>query len=272
MANAAESVEASAAKPLALFASEMRDIGWSMFPQILPLAQVEAMRSDALRWIERCKHMQIKAGINEAGDGTAHHAVGGDDALDAFLHQHLFHPYLEQYFAGKPYILHAANPLYNAPHKLAYVHAIHRDTATVIPDYPFRINMLVMLNDFTLENGATQILPHSHSMLHKPSEELFNAGYHDLVGKAGSVVLFDSYLWHRGGKNTSDALRVAHTLSFGPAYIKPQMDYARMLGEERGKNFSPLSRQLLGYNARVPTSHDEWYRKKDDRLYHADQG
>lgn len=272
MANAAEIVDASLAKPLALFEAEMRDVGWSIFPEILPPAQVASMRADALRWIERCKEMQINAGINATGDGTAHHAVGADDALDAFLHQHLFHPHLAHYFSGRPYILHAINPICNAPHKTAYVHAIHRDTATVIPGYHFRINMLVMLDDFTVENGATQILPNSHGMLDKPSEEMFAQGHISLTGKAGSVVLFNSYLWHRGGKNTSAASRAAHTLSFGPAYIKPQLDYARMLGEARGETLSPLSRQLLGYNARVPVSHDEWYRKKEQRLYREDQG
>ena len=260
-------------KPLDVFEADMRTIGWSVFPTILPPAQVESMRADALAWVKKCEALQIKAGINAGGDGTGHHAVGEDaGALDAFLHQHLFHPYLSHYFAEKPYILHAANPIYCAKGRSAYVQDMHRDTNTVIPGYRFRINMLVMLNDFTVENGATQMLPDSQHMLEKPSEEIFQQGYKTLTGPAGSVVLFDSYLWHRGGQNITDTLRVAHTLSFGPAFVKPQVDYARMLGEAYGEALSPLSRQVLGYNVRVPTSLDEWYRPKAERLYHADQG
>lgn len=50
------------------------------------------------------------------------------------------------------------------------------------------------------------------------------------------------------------------------------MDYARMLGEENGKTLSPLTRQVLGNNSRVPVSLDEWYRPANERLYHANQG
>ena len=45
-----------------------------------------------------------------------------------------------------------------------------------------------------------------------------------------------------------------------------------MLGYERGESYSPALRQLLGYNARVPTSLDEWYQPPDKRLYKRDQG
>jgi hypothetical protein len=61
-------------------------------------------------------------------------------------------------------------------------------------------------------------------------------------------------------------------MSFGPGFIKPQLDYARMLGEEYGAGLSELSRQILGYNARVPISHSEWYRKENQRLYKSNQG
>jgi len=57
-------------------------------------AQVAAMRA-IVKWGEIvCRTYQIAAGINADGDGTAHHSVGDNDALDAYLHQHLFHPYL----------------------------------------------------------------------------------------------------------------------------------------------------------------------------------
>lgn len=259
-------------KSLEAFDREMRSVGWSVFPKILPPELVKSMYADALKWVERCRQMQIKTGINENGDGTAHHAIGDGDALDVFFHQHLFHSYLTHFFNDKPYITHAMNPVCVTRDRATYIQEIHRDTNTVIPGYRFRINMLVMLTDFTLENGATQILPGSQAMERKPSNEEFEKGYKSMTGTAGTVILFDSYLWHRGGKNTTSIPRVGHTLSFGPAFVKPQMDYARMLGEEAGKSLSALSRQVLGYNARVPISHEEWYRKSAARLYQADQG
>jgi len=259
-------------KPIDEFEREMATIGLSTFVAALPPAQVAGMRADCLKWVNRCRTYQIAAGINADGDGTAHHSVGDDDALDAYLHQHLFHPYLSQYFGGKPYIMHACNPVGGLPGQRTYVHGIHRDARTYIPGYRLRINMLVMLDEFTPKNGATKILLGSQTMREVPDENEFERRCHPITGPAGSVVLFDSYLWHRGGINSTDRARVAHSLCFGPAFIKPQMDYARMLGEERAVQFSELSRQVLGYNSRVPMRLEEWYRPRDSRLYQADQG
>jgi ectoine hydroxylase-related dioxygenase (phytanoyl-CoA dioxygenase family) len=185
---------------------------------------------------------------------------------------HLFHQYISHFFNNVPYTMHACNPVAGSPNMRVYIHEIHRDVATYIANYNLRMNMLVMLDDFTAENGATQVLRGSHRHAEKPSDEVFDRNCESILGKAGSVLLFNSYLWHRGGFNTTSRNRVALALSFGPAFVKPQMDYARYLGEEYGQQLSELSRQVLGYNARVATSLEEWYRPKAARLYWANQG
>jgi ectoine hydroxylase-related dioxygenase (phytanoyl-CoA dioxygenase family) len=43
-----------------------------------------------------------------------------------------------------------------------------------------------------------------------------------------------------------------------------------MLGEDFPKN--EKMRQLLGYNSRVPASHDEWYQPPEKRMYKPGQG
>ena len=87
----------------------------------------------------------------------------------------------------------------------------------------------------------------------------------------GSLI-FNSNLWHAAGVNRSDRSRRALTAAFTRPFVKPQLDYPRALGYERGDDFSPALRQLLGYNARVPTSLDEWYQPPGKRLYKRDQG
>jgi ectoine hydroxylase-related dioxygenase (phytanoyl-CoA dioxygenase family) len=222
--------------------------------------------------VEICSRYQIEGKVNQGGDGTAHHSIGGGDSVDDYVNMHLFHEYLSYFYQEKPYILHACNPVGGFPNAETYVHRIHKDAATFIAGFHLRINMLVMLDDFTVKNGATLVLRGSHLKPERPPDFEFDQRCESLVGTAGSVVLFNSYLWHRGGRNTTQNNRVALTLSYGPAFIKPQMDYARLLGEERGVTLSPLSREILGYNSRVPVNHREWYRPKGERLYHADQG
>lgn len=257
---------------MTIFDQKMQQDGWCIFEDVLPERLIADMRSDCLKWVDVCKEHQIRAGINEHGDGTAHHSVGAGDSIDEFLNLHLLHPYLAHFFNDFPYILHACNPVGGFPKYDTYIHKIHRDINTFIPNFNVRTNMLVMLDDFTVDNGATKMLRGSHTQREKPSEEMFKECSEPLLGKAGSIVLFNSYLWHKGGFNRTDRNRVALTLSFGLAFIKPQMDYARYLGDKRGAELSELSRQVFGYNARVPTTLDEWYTPKEERLYHVDQG
>jgi len=54
--------------------------------------------------------------------------------------------------------------------------------------------------------------------------------------------------------------------------MKQQLDYPRALGYARCEALSPALRQVLGYNARVPASLDEWYQPPDKRLYKREQG
>lgn len=254
------------------FDAKMEQDGWCVFDEVLTKRLVADLRRDCLKWIDICKNYQIRAGINESGDGTAHQAIGAEDSIDEFLDLHLLHSYISHFFNEAPYTLNACTPVGGFPQYDTYIHKIHRDVGTFIPNFNIRTNMLVMLDDFTVENGATLVLRGSHKQMKKPTEEYFEENSEPLLGKAGSIVLFNSYLWHKGGFNRTDKNRVALTLSFGLAFIKPQLDYARYLGEKRGQQLSELSRQVFGYNARVPTTLDEWYLPKEKRLYHADQG
>lgn len=257
---------------LATFDREIAERGWILVERAIDTDTVASLRRDCLDWVDICTAHQVANGINAAGDGTAHHSIGRDDSIDAFVDMHLFHPHLSRYFADRPYILHACNPVGGGPNLVNYVHRIHRDVGTYIPDFNFRMNMLVMLDDFTIENGATQVMTGSHRCAERPADDAFERACEYVTGPAGSVLLFNSYLWHRGTLNTTQRHRVALTLSFGPAFVKPQMDYARLLGDARGTRMSALTRQVLGYNARVPTCHDEWYRPRSERLYLPDQG
>jgi hypothetical protein len=246
--------------------------GWSLFEDVLGDDWVTGLRRDALAWIERCNALQIANGINAHGDNTGHHTLGGNDSLDAFIDLNPLHRWIDAYFAGRPYILHAFNPVGGAPRARTYVHRMHRDARTHVPGFRLKLNMLVMLDDFTPENGATQLLDGSHRLEEPPSEEYFDANHRCVTAAAGSIVLFNSYLWHRGGFNATNRPRVALTLAFSPPFVKPQLDYARMLGPTHAARIAPLTRQILGYDAQTPQSLDEWYRPEPARLYKSNQG
>jgi ectoine hydroxylase-related dioxygenase (phytanoyl-CoA dioxygenase family) len=133
------------------------------------------------------------------------------------------------------------------------------------------VNALVMLDDFTLANGATHILSHSQNLQQQPTDEHFYAQASRATGERGSVLLFDSRMWHATGRNTTDAPRRALTLTFTSPFFKPQLDYARLFGYSNLDRCNAWMRQVLGFNARVPESLDEFYVPVQQRFYQRGQ-
>src|ERR687890_978256 len=68
---------------------------------------------------------------------------------------------------------------------------------------------------------------------------------------AGSMIVFDSTLWHAAGINVSGADRLAVNQQFTRSFIKPQIDYVRALGDEAILRQRPRTQQLLGWYTRV---------------------
>jgi hypothetical protein len=244
--------------------------GWMLFESVVPAELLDRMRRDIAKHVERCGRLQVAAGIAPAPDGTAHHALGENDSLDEFLARRFLAPFVGRFFDDAPYILHAFNPVTVAPGTRTYLHRIHRDVGTHAGSFRLLLNMLVMVDDFTTDNGATHILSGSHVSRDQPPDDIFWRHAERIIGRAGSIVLFDSNLWHAAGVNVSGHRRLALTLSFSRPFYKPQMDYARFLGPEYGARLSEDLRQLLGYHAQVPVDYREWYRPAATRLYRSD--
>ncbi|CAA2138990.1 phytanoyl-CoA dioxygenase family protein [Methylobacterium bullatum] len=246
--------------------------GWVQLDGVVPAENLKAIREAVLKSVADCGRRQVEGGATTSPDGTAHHSVGQYSALDAFLDQDWVDDLVAHYFGGGAYILHAFNPASVGPAVTSYLHRIHRDVRTFGGGFRLMLNMLVMVDPFTTENGATHVLSGSHHSPTPPPEDVFWAESERLVGPAGTIVLFDSNLWHAAGSNRTDTIRTALTLSFSRAFVKQQMDYPRFLGLAYGESVSSRMRQLLGFNAMVPVSYEEFYQPASKRLYKADQG
>ena len=246
--------------------------GWVLFEGVLAPDSLPRLKADIRAKQEECRGYQIKNGIAANMEGTAHHVIGSGNSLDEFLTHFYLDPHIRRYFDG-PYILNSFGAAINQPAGMgSYVHNVHRDVRTY--SHPFRLllNMLVMLDDFTLENGATRVLSGSHQLREKPADAFFDGNAVSLTGRAGSIVLFDSNLWHAAGRNTTDQVRAGLTLTFSRPFFKQQLDYPRFLSSAYEQSLSPQMRQLLGYDARVPSSYDEWYQPPEKRMYKPGQG
>jgi hypothetical protein len=250
---------------------ELRDNGWTLLQSVLSAADVARLvQAVDAAYVEQ-RAIQLRNGVGEGADGTVHHLPCADRVFLEFLERGDCQPLLERFFGG-PYILNTFGAVLNLPTDPSYVARVHRDQRTFSNGVRLMAQLLVMLDDFTEDNGATYLMSGSHRSGEKPPDEVFFREAVRAVAPAGSIVVFDSNLWHAAGTNRSDRSRRALTLAFTRPFIKQQFDYPRALGYDRGASYSAALRQLLGYNARVPASLDEWYQPPERRLYKRDQG
>ena len=245
--------------------------GWALVPGAVDADLVGRLRQQLQLAYEQQRAIQVANGVGDGADGTVHHLPLAGGAFLELLERNPLGDLLDKFFGG-PYIVNTYGGVLNLPQRSSYVGRIHRDLRSFSGTLPMMAQWLVMLDDFTEENGATFLLAGSHRQSDPPEQEEFVARATRALGAAGSIVVFNSNLWHAAGANTSSAARRALTIAFTRPFLKQQLDYPRALGFEFAERLSPSLRQLLGYNARVPASLDEWYQPAERRMYRRDQG
>ncbi len=97
------------------------------------------------------------------------------------------------------------------------------------PDFSVQLSSLWMISDFTEENGGTWIVPGSHRVSNNPTGDigvpLFEPYPTEMnaTGRAGSVMLFDSRLWHATATNHSDGPRVGMVVRYIPWWFNAEI-------------------------------------------------
>lgn len=106
------------------------------------------------------------------------------------------------------------------------------------------------IDDFTLENGATVIVPGSHNWGAEKlpaRDEAIPA-----IMPAGSVVVFLGTTWHGGGHNRTEQSRFAVTHQYCEVYMRQQENYLLELAKSTVREMSPQLRSLVGYSIHPP--------------------
>jgi len=127
---------------------------------------------------------------------------------------------------------------------------LHEDTQQIPLPRPrpaIALNAMWALSDFTAANGATHIVPGSHRYDSPPA---FGATVPTVAAEmpAGSVMLFDSQLWHAGGANTTDQRRYAMACYYCVGWMRQQENQLLGVPTELAARMPRRLQELLGYS------------------------
>jgi ectoine hydroxylase-related dioxygenase (phytanoyl-CoA dioxygenase family) len=148
----------------------------------------------------------------------------------------------------------------------------HMDFPRNLNGYLMSINVMLAIDEFRPDNGATIVLPGTHQKTVPPQLDKLEQTALPATCPAGSMLVFDSTLYHAAGPNTSGADRLAINNQFTRSYVKQQIDYIRALGDDVVLAQPDRTQQLLGWYTRVVSNLDEYYQPADKRLYRSGQG
>ncbi len=118
-----------------------------------------------------------------------------------------------------------------------------------LPSFALCANTIYLLDDFTLENGATRVVPGSHRRGYGPSaDEMYNDVI-QVTGKKGDVIIVHGHIWHSSGANDTDGTRVGLLGFFCRSFMKPQQDHLKLVSQAVIERASPTLKRLLGLNS-----------------------
>jgi ectoine hydroxylase-related dioxygenase (phytanoyl-CoA dioxygenase family) len=153
---------------------------------------------------------------------------------------------------GSAYQLHLQNSIINRPTMEHFQTSWHRDLPYQdwVISKPLALNAFVCLTDFTETNGATEVLPFTQKIDYFPSQNYVNQNSIKLTAPKGSIIFFDSMIFHRATKNVSDNTRYGLNHMYVVPILKQQMDIPVNLKDIN----DPLLEKILGFNYKIPTT------------------
>ncbi|MDE0262029.1 MAG: phytanoyl-CoA dioxygenase family protein [Bryobacterales bacterium] len=136
------------------------------------------------------------------------------------------------------------------------LHARDRWPSRLNASYHLAVEAVMPLDEFTLENGATAIVPGSQKLARWPDPDEFRRRHIRTTMRPGTLLLFPALLWHAGQTNHSRASRATLLGSYTIKSIKPIEDWSRCVDRDTALGYDQPMRDLLGLNYPYPAVMD----------------
>lgn len=117
------------------------------------------------------------------------------------------------------------------------------------PRPAYGVSTFWAIDDTTIENGATEIIPRSHRWgADDARPAIDDPRAVSAVMPAGSLMIAKGTLFHRGGANKTDKPRLIITPQYCPGWARPLESMLLAVSKERAAAMPKRLRELLGYN------------------------
>lgn len=203
--------------------ADIRDHGLAIVPGVLSGETLARTRDALYRAAEsdRARGREHKFGLDYAHDDT-NQRVWNVLSRDPLFEDLAFHRTAVDYVRGVlgwPALLGNISANITGPGGGEMV--LHADQIFVPQPWPAEPQGMIVawcLDDFTEANGATRFVPGSHQLNRTPRADDADLATQAIEAPAGSMLVFESRVWHKTGFNTTQDQRRAGVFAW---YTKP---------------------------------------------------
>jgi ectoine hydroxylase-related dioxygenase (phytanoyl-CoA dioxygenase family) len=253
------------AAPLPTLLDRLATDGYVILPALLPPAQVDAVRAALAPWLH--------GGLTGRNDFEGYrservYALLAKSPVFADLAAHRRGLEVCEAVLGPNFLLSACLAINTHPGETAQ--PLHFDDSFYRVPRPrpaYGVSAFWAIDDFTADNGPTEIIPGSHlwgdeQPVGAAVDESFrrgsvappgdHPGLEPVLMPAGSLMLAQGTLWHRGGANRSNASRLAITPQYCVAWGRQMESMLLSVPPHVVAQYPERIQQLLGYSIHPP--------------------
>ena len=163
---------------------------------------------------------------------------------------------------GEHFILYQQNANIHQPNIAHCSAPWHRDLTFwhYTSSKPLAITALHIIDDYTEDSGGLSILPGTHKQEKFPSNDYVTENKQFVTPKAGTIIVFDSMMFHSPQVNPSNAVRRSIPHFYTLHLIAQQISLPKLLNGKWSDDDS--LRGFLGYNSIIQGSVKAWREEK----------
>ncbi len=127
---------------------------------------------------------------------------------------------------------------------------LHRDDDFYpirVPGIEWQISAMVALTDFTLENGATRVVPGSQDM--REIETISDDQVAQAVMPRGSILFYLGRSVHAGGNNDTDTPRIGLITTYSLGWLRQEENQYLAVPRDIADSYPDNIRRLMGYQS-----------------------
>ena len=251
-----------------LHVEQIKNLGFTSIDSGYTEKEITEIRDVSVEVSNKYKDMYFHFELDKIGEENSFRAPS---LIDMRLMKPAANPKLQSIIArlitGKFY-LNQQNLVINPPKSNQYSQLkFHRDLPYqhYVSSRPLAINALYAVDDFTIENGATFVIPASHKSEKFPSENFLETNKTQISVKAGNFLVLDCMIYHAAAPNLSSFPRIGLNHVYTTVMFRPQINWKTAIEENKQSGWKNYD-ELLGLTFTEPKDVNSYLEGRNQRI------